>query len=232
MPSEDSNQPGHPPSLIRFFAVRRKKPWVPSYPLSAQRRLWSDWVNAQADLSLRWADSHIVGFVTRRLKYRHQNTRYVILWEYHWYQLVKWATWWQNQQNDLCSQRILRSALASEPSLYAQWVTKGPGLLRADSEDSDQTGQMPRLIWDFAGCTGHFVGFCHAAAHIVDPLYSITLYNRKILCNVICVGTNVSVYFQFVMSTTAFQVNVKIFVNNHLRCKQGWLYLTCSVCHW
>ena len=27
-----------------------------------------------------------------------------------------------------------------------------------DSEDSDQTGRMPRLIWAFAGRTGHFVG--------------------------------------------------------------------------
>ena len=26
--SEDSDQPGHPPSLIRVFAVRMKKPWV------------------------------------------------------------------------------------------------------------------------------------------------------------------------------------------------------------
>ena len=54
-PSEDSGQPGHPPSLIRVFAVRMKKAWVLSYPLSAQRRLWSDWADAQADLSLRWA---------------------------------------------------------------------------------------------------------------------------------------------------------------------------------
>ena len=38
-PSEDSDQPGHPPSLIRVFAVRMKKPWVLSYPVSAQRRL-------------------------------------------------------------------------------------------------------------------------------------------------------------------------------------------------
>ena len=53
--SEDSDQPGHPPSQIRVFAVRMKKTWVLSYPLSAQRRLWSDWVDAQADLSLRWA---------------------------------------------------------------------------------------------------------------------------------------------------------------------------------
>ena len=41
-PSEDSEQPGHPPSLIRIFAVRIKKAWVLSYPLSAQQRLWSD----------------------------------------------------------------------------------------------------------------------------------------------------------------------------------------------
>ena len=38
-PSEDSEQPGHPPSLIRVFAVRMKKAWVLSYPLSAQWRL-------------------------------------------------------------------------------------------------------------------------------------------------------------------------------------------------
>ena len=41
--------------------------WVLSYPLSAQRRLWSDWADAQADLSLRWANSHFVGFVVSRL---------------------------------------------------------------------------------------------------------------------------------------------------------------------
>ena len=62
-PSEDLDQPGHPPSLIRVFAVRMKKAWVLSYPLSAQRRLWSDWADAQADLSLLWAHSHFVGFV-------------------------------------------------------------------------------------------------------------------------------------------------------------------------
>ena len=57
----------------------------------------------------------------------------------------------------------------SESSLCTQWVAKDPSFLHADSEDwsdagdgkdSDQTGQMPRrLIWVFAGRTGHFVGF-------------------------------------------------------------------------
>ena len=46
-PSEDSDQPGHLPSLIRVCAVRLKQNWVLSYPMSAQRRLsgcpgWSE----------------------------------------------------------------------------------------------------------------------------------------------------------------------------------------------
>ena len=35
-PSEDSDQPGHPPSLIRVFAVGMKKYWALNYLLSAQ----------------------------------------------------------------------------------------------------------------------------------------------------------------------------------------------------
>ena len=69
VPSEDSDQPGHPPSLIRVSAVRMKKSWVLSYPLSEQRRLWSDWADAQADLSLRWAHTYFIGFVMSRLIY-------------------------------------------------------------------------------------------------------------------------------------------------------------------
>ena len=37
--SENSDQPGHPPSLIRAFAVRMKKNQVLSYPVSAQQIL-------------------------------------------------------------------------------------------------------------------------------------------------------------------------------------------------
>ena len=62
-PSSDSDQPGHPPSLISVFDVRMRKAWVFSYSLSAQRRLWSDWANAQANLSLTWSHTHFVGFV-------------------------------------------------------------------------------------------------------------------------------------------------------------------------
>ena len=38
------------------------------------------------------------------------------------------------------------SPVWSESSLCAQWVAKDLSFLRADSEDSDQTERMPRLI--------------------------------------------------------------------------------------
>ena len=55
-PREDSDQPGHPPSLISLRCPHEESLGL-SYPLSAQRRLWSDWMDAQADPSLRWAQS-------------------------------------------------------------------------------------------------------------------------------------------------------------------------------
>ena len=62
MCTKQRDQPGHLPSLIRVFAVRMKKAWVLSYPLSAQQRLWSDWADVQADLSLHWAHAPFCRF--------------------------------------------------------------------------------------------------------------------------------------------------------------------------
>ena len=45
----------------------------------------------------------------------------------------------------------------SESSLFAQWVAKDPSFPHADSEDSDQTGRMPKLIWVFAGRTARLL---------------------------------------------------------------------------
>ena len=66
-PSEDSDQPGHPTSLIRVFDVRLMGSKGPKLSSCEQRRLWSDWADAQADLSLRWAHTQFVGFVMSRL---------------------------------------------------------------------------------------------------------------------------------------------------------------------
>ena len=51
-PSEDSDQPAHPPSLITVFSIRMKKTLVLNYLFSTQRRLWSDWVDDEAFSSI------------------------------------------------------------------------------------------------------------------------------------------------------------------------------------
>ena len=114
-PSDDS-EPGHPPSLIRVFAVRTKKHWVLSYPLSAQRRLCSDRADAQADQSLRWVHTHFVGFVMSWLisPLKRRDTLAFVA-----FRLTNMVTLWaasrKNQHNDCAS-----------------------------SEDSDQPGHPPR----------------------------------------------------------------------------------------
>ena len=68
VPSEGSDQPGHPPSLIRVFAVHFMGSLGPKL-LSCRlgREDWLGWADAQAELSLCWAHSHFVGFVMRQI---------------------------------------------------------------------------------------------------------------------------------------------------------------------
>ena len=54
-PSEDSDHPSIRPVWSESLLLHEA--WVLGYPLSAQRRLWSDWADAQADRSLGWAQS-------------------------------------------------------------------------------------------------------------------------------------------------------------------------------
>ena len=78
----------------------------------------------------------------------------------------KWAASWQYQMSRLMTKPTkwhvhpVKTQISlgirpvwSESSLCAQWVAMDPSFLHADSEDSDQTGRMPRLIWVFAGHT-------------------------------------------------------------------------------
>ena len=84
---------------------------------------------------------------------------------------------------------------SDQSSLCTQGVAKDPRFLHADSKHSDQTGLMPRLIWVFAGCTGHFVGlqwlkwcsvffqlwwclFRSSAAHIIAEFTKKALLGR------------------------------------------------------
>ena len=62
VPSNDSDQTGHPPGLIRVFAVRVKiRKHLLSFEPSAHTL--SDLVGVQADLSLRSANTSFVGLV-------------------------------------------------------------------------------------------------------------------------------------------------------------------------
>ena len=63
---------------IRVFAVRSMGSLVPKVSSCGQRRLWSDWADAQADLSLRWAHSHFVRFVMRRLILQFCTISYIL----------------------------------------------------------------------------------------------------------------------------------------------------------
>ena len=54
-PSEDSDQHGHSPSLIRVFTVRSVDSLRPKFSSCGQQRICSVLADAQADLSLRWA---------------------------------------------------------------------------------------------------------------------------------------------------------------------------------
>ena len=65
--SEDSDQPGHSPSLIWVFALCSMDSLGPKLSSCGQRRLWSDWVDAQADLTLRcpgWSESSLGAHAT------------------------------------------------------------------------------------------------------------------------------------------------------------------------
>ena len=51
--------------------------------------------------------------------------------------------------------------------IRAQWVAKDPRFLHKDSEDSDQTGQMPRMIWVSSERTCYFLGLSRGGSTIL-----------------------------------------------------------------
>ena len=71
-----------------------------------------------------------------------------------WFNKYIWATA-QKTNTMACAPSKDSDQPVHPPSLtrifaVPQWVAKDPSFLHADSEDSDQTGWMPRLIWVFA----------------------------------------------------------------------------------
>ena len=89
---------------------------------------------------------------------------------------IKWAAAWQNQQNNLYTQRRFRAAWASKPSdrslRCAFWVAKVPMLLHVDSEDSwlekADAQADPSLCW----AQRSFCWFFHAAAQMIHEFFT------------------------------------------------------------
>ena len=101
---------------------------------------------------------HFVGFVMRRLILRNLTKALKI-------SSRKMAEIRKNMSRLIQNQHppslisVIMSAWRKFESLATHW---------AQSEDSDQTGPMPRLIWVFAGRTCHFVCFVMRQLILVD----------------------------------------------------------------
>ena len=84
---------------------------------------------------------------------------------------INWAVTWQNQQNGTCAQRRFRSAWASvqsDQSSLSAWRKLGSLATHwACSDDSNQTGRIPRLIWVFTGCTVIFLVLSWCGSYII-----------------------------------------------------------------
>ena len=70
-------------------------------------------------------------------------------------------------------------------SLSTQWV---------HSEDSDQTRQMPRLIWVLTGLTGNFVGFVvlWLTCKLSDCVYTEPRHEKTCYCHMRTTKTQIS----------------------------------------
>ena len=115
----------------------------------------------------------------------------------------------------VCAQQRLRSAWASaqfdQSSLCAQWVAKDPRFLHEDSEDSDQTGRMPRLIWVFAGRTLILLVLsCHGS-------YLISFHHLEdIRCNKWRNRTNVMCAKPSILSLRSVRMKTKMSPSNSI----------------
>ena len=91
--------------------------------------------------------------------------------------------------------------------------------LHSDSEDSDQTGRMPWLIWVFAGRTCHFVGFVMWRLNMLSFQMSCRYVIKSLICcNLLLVGPNKDPHpIQVTPPLEALYINV------HYLCVQlGW----------
>ena len=177
--NKDADQPAHPHSLISTFVFHCLDSTIPILTKSKSSRLLLVCVAEQAGLSLTWPQSPKDRFSCDVAKKwtENQHTPVIIVDTVHQTLTMTlsaipkfcFAVIVQEPPHDKTNKMTVHPAktqislgirpVCSEFSLCAQWVAKDPSFFHADSEDSDQTGRMPRLIRVFAGRICHFVCF-------------------------------------------------------------------------
>ena len=129
-PSEYSDQPGHPLSLIRVFTVRMKT-------LGSLATYWahskgSDQTKRMPRLICVFAGrtGHLLA-LSRGCSFYYWIFKGKVNMSHLMTKSTKWLVHPAKTQSSLCD----------------SWEANDPVLLHTDSEDSVQTGWIPRLIW-------------------------------------------------------------------------------------
>ena len=169
VPSKDSDQPGHPPRLIKVFAVRMKKAWVLSCPLSALWRLWSDWADVQADLSLRWVHMLFCWFCHEVAHVIFRVSGYLMVLCFLLFFLQKFLylmqtrldpdqmshvmrSWYFSSSETHSSNKHAQTSSGARCLIVGRTLCLPPYFMCANSEGSGETVWMRRLVSAFIGC--------------------------------------------------------------------------------
>ena len=141
-PSEDSDQPGHPPSLNRVFTVHIKKHY------SQHEIFWhlSD--------RLKFPAGQYENLLDRK---KSSASVYHNILFINWIECPKALNGGPFSPKAVSLMTVLKFHRQTEISCMTNWFVRQSGSFRIDCiehiEKTDQTGQMPRLIWVFVGHT-------------------------------------------------------------------------------
>ena len=186
-PSEDSDQPGHPPSLIRVFTVRMKKAWALTTHWAHSedsdqtgrmpRLIWIFAGRIVTLLVLSQGGSFVISTsVSIHVFLKSIQIQMLFNWLLYMSHNMTKPTKWLGPAKIQISLGI--HPVWSESSLSA-WGKLGPLATHWEhSEDSDQTGRMPRLIWVFTGRTlTLLVLSCHGSYILSSVFFPLFIAN-------------------------------------------------------
>ena len=185
--------------------------WVVEDPCG-QRRHWSDWADAQADLSLRWGHMAFCWFCHEAAQIQTVCVRvWTIIGESIKEALTQSGTQWTVATPEEDRTSIQMSRNMTKPTKWPVcqaktrinlgirpvWAESSLSACRklgsfathwAYSEYTDHTGRMPRLISVFGG-RAVFCWFCHEAAQMVSSEYWVYVTDLKEREKNLCLGT-------------------------------------------